>query len=168
MNSIFSGLVRFSSNLSLEPDLAERWGVDAAGVVYTFTLRGGIAFHDGRPITADDIKYSIERATDHDLHSDTAPLYLGDILGAREKMEGEAAEVSGVKVVDARTVRITIDSPKEYFLAKLAFPSSAVVDRQTVEPLGPDWWMSKDINGLRPVQTAAVGPRGGHHPPTVR
>ncbi len=152
VNSIFSGLVRFSSNLSLEPDLAERWDVDAAGVVYTFTLRDGIAFHDGRPITADDIKYSIERATDHDLHSDTAPLYLGDIVGAREKMEGEAAEVSGVKVVDARTVRITIDSPKEYFLAKLAFPSSAVVDRQTVEPLGPDWWMSKDINGSGPFK----------------
>ena len=152
VNSIFSGLVRFSSNLSLVPDLAERWDVDAAGVVYTFTLRDGIAFHDGRPITADDIKYSIERATDHDLHSDTAPLYLGDIVGAREKMEGEAAEVSGVKVVDARTVRITIDSPKEYFLAKLAFPSSAVVDRQTVEPLGPDWWMSKDINGSGPFK----------------
>ena len=73
------------------------------------------------------------------MHSDTAALYLSDIVGVRERLDGDATEVSGVEAVDERTVRITIDAPKEYFLAKLAYPSSAVVDRLTVEPLGEDW-----------------------------
>ena len=152
VTGLFSGLVRITSDFRIEPDLAERWEVDDAGVVYTFTLREGITFHDGHPITAEDFKYSIERAADAALNSETAPLYLGDIVGVTEKRDGEVEEVSGVEVVDERTVRITIDEPKEYFLAKLTYPSGAVVDRRTVEPLGFDWWMSDDINGSGPYR----------------
>ena len=74
VSNLFSGLVRLGEDLEVVPDLAERWEVDNTGLVYTFTLRDDITFHDGRPITADDFKYSIERATDPELHSDTAPL----------------------------------------------------------------------------------------------
>ena len=152
VSNVFSGLVRFDSELNIVPDLAEGWEVDEAGVVYTFTLRDGITFQDGHPITADDFKYSIERASEPELHSDTVPLYLGDIVGMREKLEGEATEVSGVEVVDERTIRITIDSPKDYFLAKLSYPSSAVVDRRAVEELGDNWWMGEEINGSGPYR----------------
>ncbi len=154
VTSLFSGLVRITSDSGIEPDLAESWEVDDAGVVYTFTLRDRIAFHDGTPITAEDFKYSIERAADPALHSETAHSYLGDIVGVVEKLNGETEEVSGVEVVDERTVRITIDEPKEYFLAKLTYPSGAVVDRRTVEPLGFDWWMNPDINGSGPYRLA--------------
>ena len=154
VTSLFSGLVRITSDFEIEPDLAESWAVDDAGLVYTFTLRDGVTFHDGTPITAEDFKYSIERAADAALHSETAPLYLGDIVGITEKLDGEADEVSGVEVLDERTIRITIDEPKEYFLAKLTYPSGAIVDRRTVEPLGFDWWMSDDINGSGPYRLA--------------
>ncbi|MCY4450235.1 MAG: peptide ABC transporter substrate-binding protein [Chloroflexi bacterium] len=154
VTSLFSGLVRITSDSEIEPDLAEGWTVDNAGLVYTFTLRDGVTFHDGTPITAEDFKYSIERAADAALHSDTAPLYLGDIVGITEKLDGEADEVSGVEVLDERTIRITVDEPKEYFLAKLTYPSGAIVDRRTVEPLGFDWWMSDDINGSGPYRLA--------------
>ncbi len=147
VTALFSGLVRFDENLEFEPDLAERWEVDVTGTVYTFTLRDGIAFHDGRSITAHDFKYSIERAADPELHSDTAALYLGDIVGAHERIEGEASEVSGVEVVDDRTIRITIDAPKTYFLSKLTYPVAAVVDRETVEGRGEEWWRGGAING---------------------
>ena len=152
VSSLFSGLVRFAPDLSVGPDLAERWEVDAAGVVYTFTLRDGITFHDGQPITADDFKYSIERTTDPELDSGTAPLYLGDIVGVRDKLNGEATEVSGFEVLDERTIRITIDSPKEYFLSKLTYPTGAVVDRRQVEDLGEEWWKSEEINGSGPYK----------------
>ncbi len=154
VTSLFSGLVRITSEFGIEADLAERWEVDDAGMVYTFALRDGITFHDGTPITAEDFKYSIERAADPALHSDTAHSYLGDIVGVVEKLNGEADEVAGVEVVDERTVRITIDEPKEYFLAKLTYPSGAIVDRRTVEPLGFDWWMNPDINGSGPYRLA--------------
>ncbi len=152
VSNLFSGLVRLGEELDVQPDLAEKWEVDDTGLIYTFTLRDGVTFHDGRPITADDFKYSIERATDVELHSDTAPLYLGDIVGVQEKLNGLATDVSGVEVLDERTVRITIDSPKEYFLAKLTYPAGAVVDRNSVEQLGPDGWLSEDINGSGPYK----------------
>ena len=78
------------------------------------------------------------------------PIYLGDVVGMHEKLEGEAGEVAGVEVVDERTLRITIDAPKEYFLAKLTYPSSYVVDRLAVEELGEDWWKAEVINGSGP------------------
>ena len=111
VSSVFSGLVRFDSHLRVVPDLAESWEVDETGTIYTFTLRRGIYFQDARPITAHDFKYSIERASDPELRSDTVPLYLGDIVGMHEKLEGEAGEVAGVEVVDERTLRITIHAP---------------------------------------------------------
>ena len=154
VTSLFSGLVRISSDFSIEPDLAEDFRVDVTGLVYTFILRDDITFHDGTPITAEDFKYSIERAADPALNSETAPLYLGDIVGVTEKLNGEAQEVSGVEVVDERTIRIRTDEHKEYFLAKLTYPSAAIVDRRTVEPLGFDWWMSDDINGSGPYRLA--------------
>ena len=160
VNNVFSGLVRFDSNLSVAPDLAEEWQVDETGTVYTFTLREGITFQDGHPITADDFKYSIERASEPALHSDTVPLYLGDIVGMHEKLEGEADEVAGVEVVDERTLRITIDLPKRYFPAKLTYPSSAVVDRRAVEELGEEWWTAEVINGSGPYRLELWDP--GH------
>ena len=87
VTSLFRGLVHINNDLEVVPELAE-WTVDESGVVYTFTLRDGITFHDGTPITAEDVKYSIERAADPDLHSDTAPRYLGDIVGVAEKLNG--------------------------------------------------------------------------------
>ena len=152
VSSIYSGLVRLDEALSVTPNLAESWQVNDSGTVYTFTLRDGITFHDGKPITAADFKFSIERATDPELHSDTALLYLADIVGAVAKMEGEAEDVSGVEVVDHRTLRITIDSPKEYFLAKLSYPSSFVVDSASVGTLGEEWWIDAEINGSGPYQ----------------
>lgn len=124
--------------------------MDESGTVYTFTIREGITFHNGRPITATDFKYSLERATDPELHSDTAFLYLSDIVGVNEKLEGEASEISGVVVVDDRTLRITIDAPKEYFLAKLTYPSSYVVDSAAVEGQGEEWWRTESLNGSGP------------------
>ena len=73
-------------------------------------------------------------------------------MGVQEKLNGDATEVSGFEAVDERTVRITIDSPKEYFLAKLSYPSGSVVDRHTVEQLGPDGWMGDEINGSGPYK----------------
>ena len=152
VGSVFSGLVTIDEHAIPEPELAERWEIDASGTVYTFTLREGITFHDGRAITAEDVKYSIERATEPALNSSTAPLYLGDIVGVMDKLEGRADTVSGVEVVDGRTVRFTIDAPKPYFLSKLTYPTAAVVDRNTVEPGGLEWWTRGEINGSGPFR----------------
>src|SRR3954452_18790421 len=58
---IFSGLVTLDKDLKLQPDLAESWQVSPDGTVYTFKIRKGAAFHDGRAVTATDFKYSFDR-----------------------------------------------------------------------------------------------------------
>jgi ABC-type transport system substrate-binding protein len=85
---LFSGLTRFDESLTVQLDLAESVEVDTSGTVYTFTLREDASFHDGRSITAEDVRYSIERAADPGLRSATVGLYLGDIVGVMDKLDG--------------------------------------------------------------------------------
>jgi oligopeptide transport system substrate-binding protein len=119
------------------PDLAERWEVNGDGTQYTFYLRRNARFHDGKPVTARDLKASWERAADPATASDTAATYLGDIVGVKAKLQDKADHISGVEVVDDYTLRVTIDAPKVYFLAKLTYPVSFVVDMENVKD--KDW-----------------------------
>ena len=63
---VFSGLVRNGPNGTLVPDLAARWSVDEKGKVWTFELRDDARWHDGEPVTADDVVYTIETLQDPD------------------------------------------------------------------------------------------------------
>jgi oligopeptide transport system substrate-binding protein len=150
---IYSGLTKFDSSLRVQPDLAAGWSISDDGMVYTFTLREGITFHDGTRITAEDVRYSLERATDPALLSPTALTYLGDIVGVQEKLDGDASTISGIEVLDSRRIRITIDGPKVYFLAKLTYPTGAITDHRNVEPGGVEWWRKPNGSGPFKLRT---------------
>jgi oligopeptide transport system substrate-binding protein len=141
---VFSGLVALNVDLQLVPDLAESWTIDN-GVVYTFKLRPNATFHNGKPVTAADFKWSLERAADPKTASPVADTYLSDIVGAMEYIEGNASEISGIKIIDDRTLQITIDAPKAYFLAKLTYPTAYVLDQETVEAGGRSWWVDNPV-----------------------
>ena len=144
VGAIFSGLVKLDANLEVVADLAEGWEVSEDRTVYTFTLRENARFHDGRPVTAQDVKYSWERALHPDTASPVAETYLGDVAGAGALAAGEAEGLEGVQALDDRTLQVTIDGPFPYFLAKLTYPTSFVVDRANVET-GENW--TDDPNG---------------------
>jgi oligopeptide transport system substrate-binding protein len=149
---IFSGLVSLDQDLEVAPDIAESWELSNDGTTYTFHLRDDVKFHDSKPVTAQDFKYSIERACDPATGSVVADTYLGDIVGAQAKLRGQADEVEGVAVIDDHTLEITIDSPKAYFLAKLTYPTAFVVDQENVEgPVQP--WTDRP-NGTGPFSLA--------------
>jgi oligopeptide transport system substrate-binding protein len=143
---VFSGLVSFDPSLNLIPELAERWEVSADGTVYTFYLRQNAKFHDGRPVTAQDVVYSWERAANPALASDTVLTYLGDIVGIREMTEGTADHISGLKIIDDHTLQVTIDAPKPYFLLKLTFATAFVVDKANVES-SEEWYRTPNGTG---------------------
>jgi len=145
----FSGLVSFDPKLNLTPDLAESWDVNADGTVYTFHLRENAKFHDGRPVTPQDVIYSWERAADPALKSETALTYLGDILGIKDIADGKAEHASGLAAIDDHTLQVTIDAPKPYFLYKLTFPTAFVVDKNNVES-GEEWY--RQPNGTGPYK----------------
>ncbi len=137
LGHIFSGLVTLDTDLQVQPDLAGGWDVSDDGRVYTFYLRQNAVFHDGRPVTAEDVVFSWERATDPALGSDTAETYLGDVAGVAEKLAGSAEAISGLRVIDDHTLEVTLDEPVVYFLAKLAYPVAYVVDSNNVTQ--SDW-----------------------------
>jgi oligopeptide transport system substrate-binding protein len=141
----FSGLFSFSPQLELVNDLAESYSV-RDGTVFTFTLRANARFHDGRAVTAQDVIYSWDRAANPETGSDTVLTYLGDIVGVKERKAGEAENISGLRAMDDRTLEVTIDRPKPYFLAKLTYPTAFVVDRANVES-GSDWYRRPNGTG---------------------
>lgn len=143
---VFSGLVSLDPHLNLAPDLAETWEVSADGTVYTFHIRANAKFHDGRDVTSQDVVFSWERAASPDLASDTVLTYLGDIVGVREMVNGEADSISGLKVIDEKTLQVTIDAPKPYFIMKLTFPTAFIVDENNVSA-GEEWVLQPNGTG---------------------
>jgi oligopeptide transport system substrate-binding protein len=150
---IFGGLVTLDRDLQIIPDLAESWDVSADGLTYTFHIRQDAKFHDGKPVTANDFKYSLDRTAQlGQTVSATAEAYLGDIVGAKDVTRGRTEEIAGVQVIDARTLEIKIDAPKAYFLAKLTYPTAFVVDQQQVEANPRNW--TRKPNGTGPYKMA--------------
>ena len=147
---VFGGLVTIDRNLDIVPDLAERWDISPDGRVYTFHIRPDAVFHDGRQVTAQDVQWSLERATNPLTESPVVDQYLGDIVGVEEKLNGDAQSISGVRVIDDQTLEITIDAPKAYFLAKMTYPTGFVLDRQNVEADPRRWF--RNPNGTGPFR----------------
>jgi oligopeptide transport system substrate-binding protein len=143
---IFGGLVRFDEKLQIVPDIASSWDRSPDGKTYTFHLRKEAKFHDGKQVTAADFKYSWERALNPATQSLTAGTYLNDISGAAEMLTGKAAQLSGVSTPDNYTLQVTITTPVAYFLDKMAYPTSFVVDRTNVAA-GATWWQHPNGTG---------------------
>ena len=143
IGAIFSGLVTLDTDLQIQPELATSWDVSDDGTVYTFHLRPDAVFHDGRPITAEDIIFSWERAADPQTNSDTVATYLGDVVGVEEMLADQADHINGLQAIDDHTLQVQIDEPKVYFLSKLNYPVTYVVDRENVSQT--DW--EKNPNG---------------------
>ena len=152
---VFSGLVTINPDLKIVGDIAETWDVSPDGMTYTFHLRDNAKFHDGKPVTAHDVKWSLERATDPLTAAPVVDQYLGDIVGAKERLKGTASELEGVKVINDQTLEITIDAPKSYFLAKMTYPTAFVLDQENVES-GRRWFRTP--NGTGPFRLSEYVP----------
>lgn len=149
VQEVFGGLVTLSLDHQPVLDLAANCRINEDGTVYTFSLRDNARFQDGKPVTAHDVKWSIERAADPMTLSPTAYDDLGDILGVIDKLEGRTDEVQGVRVVNDRTVEIEIYAPDSSFLAKLASEVAFVLDEDQVADDGS--WLASP-NGTGPFR----------------
>lgn len=142
---IFSGLVRFDSDLRPAPDIAEEWQISPDGLTYTFRLRRGVRFHNGRELVAEDVRYSLERLLRPDTGSHRAWVAT-PIAGASALRQGRAEHLSGLSTPDEHTVVITLEEPCTAFLSHLAMGNAMIVPREEVEKPGTPF-------GRRPVGT---------------
>ena len=136
IKSVFDGLMDYvPGTTELRPGLAESYEISDDGLTYTFKLRSGVTFHNGREMTAEDMKYSLDRVTDPETQSPGAG-FFGAIEGFDAASSGEAEGLSGVKVVDDSTVEITLTRPDATFLHVMALNFASVVPQEAVEAAG--------------------------------
>ena len=114
---VFENLLAFDAKFQIVPQLAERWEASADGKVYTFTLRKGVKFHNGREMTAEDVRASVER--------------FRAIAPRRNELDG----VAKLEVVSPSVVRMTLKQADASFLAAIANPicQLAILPKEAVE-----------------------------------
>jgi peptide/nickel transport system substrate-binding protein len=116
------------------PGLAESWTVSRDGLQYTFKLRKGIRFHDGTPLNAEAVKFSIERQIDPD--------HPFNKLGTYPFANYFLGNVKAVEVVDDLTSRFILKEPRASFLAILALGAPSIVSPTAVRKWGKDYAMN--------------------------
>lgn len=136
---IFGGLVRINDKLEVVGDGAERWTVSDDGTVYTFYLRPNLSYGDGSPAKAQDFADALARAIAPNTGTDFALAFLENVLGARAVSRGEATTLAGARAIDERTLEITLDSPRGYFLSQLTYALTYLVPPNTIEAAGDAW-----------------------------
>jgi oligopeptide transport system substrate-binding protein len=137
-NQIFDGLVEFDAHLNILPALAQSWSASRDGLVWTFNLRQGVHFHNGREFIAEDVVYSLSRFL-HPTVQSRRSWYLEKVKGADAFQEGKAKELEGIKAVDRYTVQIVLSTPFAPFISILGLPHLAMVPREEVERSGADF-----------------------------
>jgi ABC-type transport system substrate-binding protein len=148
IKSLFNGLMDYEPGTTeLIPDLAESYEISDDGLTYTFKLHAGVTFHNGRELTADDVKWSIERVVRPETQS-PGQGFFGVIAGFDEVAAGDTPELSGIEVVDPTTVIFTLSRPDATFLHVMAINFSFAVPKEAVEEHGEDF-------GRNPVGTGA-------------
>ncbi len=121
---LYRGLFNYKGvNGDRVPELVESYEVADDNVTYTFHLKDA-RFHDGSPVTAEDVKYTFERLVD-------------PAVGATFRRQFEL--IKAIEVVDARTVRIVLVAPTAPFLDYLALPEAAIVKAEYVQATGGNW-----------------------------
>ena len=137
IRNMYDGLLTRDSKMKVVPELAESWrAIDTK--TYEFKLRKGVMFHDGTPLTADDIKFTFERL-----------ITEGAIGGQTSPRKGLLGPLKEVRVVDSHTVHFVLEEPWPILPAMLPFQE--VVSKTFAEKVGPRG-MATLVNGTGPFK----------------
>ncbi len=123
MEPMYDTLLRYNpldGSKTIIPDLAHKWDASGDGLTYTFHLRDGVKFHDGAPLTSEDVKASF----DHIIFPPPG------ILSPRK---GVFDAVKEVKAIDPLTVQFTLSTPRGFFLAAIASGWNVIYRKKTLE-----------------------------------
>lgn len=157
LSQVMEGLVSFNAeDLSLQPQIAEKWSISGDGTVFTFTIRDDILFHenpvfesvDDRKLTVEDVLFTFEKACKPNEEGNPTAAYLfllsNQVKGAKEYYEGKAKSISGMKIKKNR-FEITLINPDQTYINKLANLSASIVSKKIVEAK-----MEADVVGTGP------------------
>jgi len=159
IKSLFDGLMDYEpGTTNLRPDLAENYTISADGMIFTFHLRQGIKFHNGRELTAEDVKYSIERVVNPQTQSPGAG-FFSSIVGFDEAAQGVVNHLAGITVLDPHTIELKLSRPDATFLHVLALNFAHIVPREEVEKYGADFGRNPVGSGAFKMSEWTLGQR---------
>lgn len=139
IKSLYSRLVDYEpGTATIVPSLAESFEVAPDGLTYTFKLRKGVKFSNGREVVASDVKYSIERAVNPKTQGPRAG-FFGAIAGFDAMSGGSSETLSGIETPDDGTVVFKLSRPDATFLHVLAINFASVVPKEAVEAANGDF-----------------------------
>lgn len=147
-SKIFDGLVKYNSKMKLEGSLAESWEILEQGKKYVFSLKKNVLFHDGSPLTAKDVVYSLVRLCAPSVGSPRRWV-LDKVLGS-DKV-GDSFEVAGIEAIDDYKVSITLKEPFAPFISLLTMPACYVLPEKNKNEIAESKFFEK------PVGTGQIG-----------
>jgi peptide/nickel transport system substrate-binding protein len=136
---------------AIEGELAERWTVSDDKKTITFHLRRDATFHDGTPVTAEDVKWSLDRI-------------VGQAIGKAQFSTGSMTEPGQFEVVDAHTIKITTPRPDRFTLPNLAVTYPIIINSKvakshaTAQDPWANEWLKNNIAGGGPFKLDAHTP----------
>ena len=151
VSEIFMGLTTEAADGSIIPGAAESWTISEDGKVYTFTIRDH-QWSDGVQVTANDFAYAMTRILKPETASSYASL-LYPIQNAAEVNAGKAdPSTLGIKVLDSKTLQITLQGPAPFFTALLTHYTAFPVPKHKIEELGREWAKDSRMVGNGPYK----------------
>lgn len=125
---IYEGLVRYDpkGSTNVEGAIAKAWTVSPDGLTYTFALRPGVKFSNGQPVTAEDVKFSLDRFGDVKIDQVMAPVAIG---------------YKSSQIIDSSTIAITLSEPVPAFLDNISIFPAFVVPKALVQAQGDKFWV---------------------------
>ena len=122
------------------PGVAEEWGIDPDGNSWTFRLQEGLVFHNGEALTAEDVKFSLERTMFHE------ESLVGD--GNRLSRQLRQPPEEAIEIIDPLTVRMHTDGPKPHFwslLTRAVFQGGQIMPKDYIESVGDDGFRAEPV-----------------------
>jgi len=121
LGQITESLLQYDKDMNTLPWLATSWDISADGKDYTFHLRKGVKFHNGREMVANDVKFSLERILDPN-------------TGSRRRKNLEVIDT--INIIDRHTIKVTLKSPFSAFLTYLVGAYGAIIPQESLDANG--------------------------------
>lgn len=149
---IFDGLVELDENLKIKPLLAESWEPSPDGLSYTFKLRKDAKWHDGKPVTADDVAFTFYKLLDPTTQTQNRAFFdalvgFPELTDAKSPTKPEELAKKPIEVVDPHTVKFNLRYPYAPFLSVLVSPRGGIVPKHVLD--GKD--VNKDPFNQKPI-----------------
>lgn len=144
---IYDGLIRLDKNFNIIPSLAEYWEISSDGKRYRFHLRKGVKFHKGRELSAEDVKFSLERLLDRKTDSPYFHFFFNRVVGAKDFREGKANDVEGFRALDKYTFEIQWTRPFISALYLMSMPFCKILPQDLVQDRGKKFFLNPSGTG---------------------